>query len=128
MESGVTDRTRFTRAMDELQAAMKVIPADVLYEPYFTYIWTLAEGRFAEELKVKVKREAALREIARAFLDGAGMTVRGELARITGLSRVDAGRGNQMLVKESYAEQMDVGVYRLKNFEKKAADSEQFIE
>ncbi|MEW6210868.1 MAG: hypothetical protein AB1631_21060, partial [Acidobacteriota bacterium] len=63
MESGVTDRTRFTRAMDELQSAMKVIPADVLYEPYFTYIWTLAEGRFADELKVKVKREVALKEI-----------------------------------------------------------------
>ena len=126
MESGVADRTRFTRAMDELQAAMKVIPADVLYEPYFTYIWTLAESRFAEELKVKVKRDMALREVARAFLDGAGMTLRGELARITGLSRPDAGRGNQMLVKEGYSEQIDVGVYRLKEFEKQAAESAQW--
>ncbi len=119
-ESGVTDRTRFTRAMDELQSAMKVIPADVLYEPYFTYIWTLAEGRFAEDLKVKVKRDVALKEVARAFLDGAGMTLRGELARITGLSRPDAGRGNQLLVKEGHAEQLDVGVYRLKDFEARA--------
>lgn len=119
-ESGVTDRTRFTRAMDELQSAMKVIPADVLYEPYFTYIWTLAEGRFAEDLKVKVKRDVALKEVARAFLDGAGMTLRGELARITGLSRTDAGRGNQLLVKEGYTEQLDVGVYRLKDFEARA--------
>lgn len=119
-ESGVTDRPRFTRAMDELQSAMKVIPADVLYQPYFTYIWTLAEGRFAEDLKVKVKRDVALREVARAFLDGAGMTLRGELARITGLSRPDAGRGNQMLVKEGHAEQIDVGVYRLKDFEERA--------
>jgi hypothetical protein len=126
MESGIADRARFTRAMDELQAAMKVIPADVLYEPYFTYIWTLPEGRFAEELKVKVKRDVALKEIARAFLDGAGMTLRGELARITGLSRPDAGRGNQMLVKEGYTEQIDVGVYRLKDFEKKAVESAQW--
>ncbi len=118
-ESGVVDRPRFTRAMDELQSAMKVIPADVLYEPYFTYIWMLAEGRFAEDLKVKVKRDVALKEVARAFLDGAGMTLRGELARITGLSRTDAGRGNQMLVKEGYAEQLDVGIYRLKDFEER---------
>jgi hypothetical protein len=43
--SGVTDRARATRAIDELQRAMKVIPSDVLYEPFFTYIWTLAEGQ-----------------------------------------------------------------------------------
>src|ERR671926_87171 len=65
-ESGVSDRTRFTRAMDELQRAMKVIPGEVLYEPWFTYIWTLAEGRFQKELAMKVKREDALREVARA--------------------------------------------------------------
>jgi hypothetical protein len=114
-ESGVADRKRFNQALDELQRAMKVIPADVLYEPWFTYIWMLAEGRFAEELRRKVSRDEALREVARAFLDGAGMTVCGELARITGLSRPDAGRGNQLLVKEGYAERLGVGVYRLKN-------------
>jgi hypothetical protein len=116
MESGITDRTRFTRALDELQRALKVIPAEVVYEPWFTYIWTLAEGRFAEDLAVKVKREAALAEVARAFLNGAGLTVRGELARITGLSRPDAGKGNQALVKEGYAEQVATGVYRLRDF------------
>jgi hypothetical protein len=115
-ESGVTDRARFTRAMDELQRAMKVIPAEVLYEPWFTYIWMLPDGRFAEELAVKVKREAALTEVARAFLNGAGLTVRGELARITGLSRVEAGLGNQALVREGYAEQLATGVYRLRDF------------
>ncbi|MDT7602916.1 MAG: hypothetical protein QOF61_913, partial [Acidobacteriota bacterium] len=41
----IADRTRLTRALDELQRTMKVIPQDVLYEPWFTYIWTLAEGR-----------------------------------------------------------------------------------
>jgi hypothetical protein len=117
--AGVDDRARFTRAMDELQRTMKVMPAEVLYEPWFTYIWTLAEGRFAEELAVKVKREVALGEVARAFLNGAGLTVRGELARITGLSRPEAGRGNQSLVKEGYAEQVSTGVYRLSDFDER---------
>ncbi|HKP86903.1 MAG TPA: hypothetical protein VJZ26_12450 [Blastocatellia bacterium] len=120
-DSGVADRARFTRAIDELQKSMKVIPGEVLYEPWFTYIWMLAEGRYAEELSVKVKREVALREIARAFLDGAGMTLRGELARVTGLSRTDAGAGNQALVKEGYAERIAVGVYRLIDFEERKA-------
>jgi hypothetical protein len=119
VESGVNDRARFTRAMDELQRAMKVIPGEVLYEPWFTYIWTLAEGRFAKELQMKVKREAALAELARVFLNGAGMTVRGELARTFGLSRTDAGKGNHALVKEGYAERLGVGVYRLTDFQKR---------
>jgi hypothetical protein len=108
----IPDRARFTRAIDELQRAMKVIPGEVVYEPWFTYIWTLAEGRFGQELSEKVKRADALREIARAFLHGAGMTVRGELAKVTGLSRPDAGLGNQALVKEGYAERLAVGVYQ----------------
>jgi len=110
----ITDRARFTRALDELQRTMKVVPGDVLYEPWFTYIWTLAEGRFQQELSVKVRREDALREIARAFLNGAGMTVRGELAKATGLSRPDAGAGNRALVAEGYAERVEQGVYGLK--------------
>ena len=112
--SGVRERARFTRAMDELQRTLKVIPGEVVYEPWFTYIWTLAEGRFSQELSTKVKREDALREIARAFLDGAGLTVRGELAKVTGLSRPDAGLGNRALVKEGYAERVAEGVYQLK--------------
>jgi hypothetical protein len=110
--SGVRDRVRFGRAMDELQRAMKVIPGEVVYEPWFTYIWTVPEGRFSRELSVKVKRADALREIARVFLDGAGMTVRGELAKVTGLSRVEAGLGNRALVAEGYAERLAEGVYR----------------
>jgi hypothetical protein len=115
--SKLSDRARLTRALDELQRALKVIPQDVLYEPWFTYIWTLAESRFAEQLKQRVSRATALREIARAFLDGAGTTVRGELSRVTGLSRPEAGLGNRALVKEGYAERIADGVYRLADFE-----------
>jgi hypothetical protein len=60
-----------------------------------------------------MKREEALREVARAFLKGAGMTLRGELAKVTGLSRPDAGLGNQALVAEGFAERVETGVYRL---------------
>ena len=40
-ESGVRDRTAFIRALDELQAAMIVVPSGVFYLPKLTYIWTL---------------------------------------------------------------------------------------
>jgi hypothetical protein len=112
-ESGVKDRHAFARAMDELQAAMVVVPSAVFYEPKFTYIWTLAVGRFPQALTRRVSRETALREIARCFLAGAGMTVPGELARVTGLSRPEAGRGNRALVAEGYAAMLAPGFYRL---------------
>ena len=67
-ESGVTDRPTFTAALDELQAAMLVVPSEVYYQPKFTYIWTLAVGRFPDELRQRVRRDVALREIARCFL------------------------------------------------------------
>lgn len=114
-DSGVTDRAKFTRAIDELQRAMKVIPSEVLYAPTFTYIWSLAEGRFPQELSAKVTRNKALTEIARAYLQGAGMTLLGELSRVTGLSRPDAGRGNHALVDEGFAERVSTGVYRLRD-------------
>ena len=63
-------------------------------------------------MKEKVKREVALREIARAYLAGAGMTFRGELARVTGLSRAEAGRGNRALVAEGAARMLAPGVYQ----------------
>ena len=112
-ESGVRTRAAFTRALDELQAAMIVIPSAVYYQPKFTYVWSLGIGRFPDALARRMKREDALREIARGFLSGAGMTVRGELARVTGLSRADAGLGNRALVAEGYATMLARGVYRL---------------
>lgn len=112
-DSGVKDRHAFGRAMDELQAAMLVVPSAVFYQPKFTYIWTLAVGRFPQALTRRVSRNAALREIARCFLAGAGMTIPGELARVTGLSRPDAGLGNRALVAEGCAIMTARGVYWL---------------
>lgn len=116
VESRVTDRARFTRSIDELQRAMKVIPSEVLYEPKFTYIWSLAEGRFPQELSIKINRRNALSEVARNYLQGAGVTALGELSKVTGLSRPEAGLGNHSLVDEGYASRLAVGVYQLKGF------------
>jgi hypothetical protein len=110
--SGLSDRSAFNKALDELQKLFKVIPGEIVYVPKFTYIWTLAEARFPEELATTVGREDALREIARAYLSGAGMTLRGELARVTGLSNPDAGIGNWALVDEGFALRIAPGVYR----------------
>jgi hypothetical protein len=112
-ESGVKDRTAFTKALDELQSAMFVVPSQVIYQPKFTYIWTLGVGRFPDALLRPLNPETALREIARCFLSGAGLTIPGELARVTGLPRPDAGRGNRALVAEGYAVTPARGVYRL---------------
>ena len=70
---------------------MLVIPEGVYYEPKFTYIWTLGISRFPDALTKRVKRDAAVKEIARCFLSNAGLTIPGELARVTGLSRPEAG-------------------------------------
>jgi hypothetical protein len=112
-DSGLKDRTTFIRALDELQAAMLVVPSGVVYEPGFTYLWTLAIGRFPDELRRRVRRDEALREIARCFLSSARMTVPGELARVTGLSRPDAGLGNRALVAEGFARSPARGIYVL---------------
>jgi hypothetical protein len=112
-ESGVKNRYAFTKALDELQAAMIVVPSAVFYQPKFTYTWTLSVGRFSDALLRRVSRDTALREIARCFLTGAGMTIPGELARVTGLSRPEAGRGNRALVAEGFAEMLAPGLYRL---------------
>jgi hypothetical protein len=57
--------------------------------------------------------------VARAFLDGAGLTLRGELAKVTGLSRPDAGLGNRALVAEGYAVRLSEGVYQLADLERR---------
>ena len=114
-DAGIKDRSAFTRALDELQAGMLVMPSEVYYKPKFTYIWTLGVGRFPDELRRRVRRDVALREIARSFLANAGMTIPGELARVTGLSRADAGLGNRALVADGFATSPSRGVYVLAN-------------
>ena len=111
--AGIKERAQFDKAMAQLQKAMKIIPIEVLYEPTFTYIWSIPEARFPDELKLKPSREESLREVARAYLAGAGMTERGELARVTGLKSPDAGLGNWALVDEGFAERLGPGIYRL---------------
>jgi hypothetical protein len=112
-ESGIKDRKACTQAIDELQAAMIVVPAEVVYQPKFTYIWTLAEARFPDQLSQKIDRQTAIKEIARCFLLGAGMTVPGELARVTGIPRPEAGLGNRALVAEGVATTPSTGTYVL---------------
>ncbi|MEQ1730422.1 MAG: hypothetical protein ABL982_18810 [Vicinamibacterales bacterium] len=112
-DAGIADRVRFTKALDELQAAMLVVPSEVLYSPKFTYIWTLGVGRFPDELRKRVTRTAAVREIARCFLTTAGTTLPGELARVIGLPRWEAGLGNRALVSEGFATSPERGVYAL---------------
>ena len=113
IDSGVKDRAAFTRALDELQAAMLVIPEGVYYEPKFTYVWTLGISRFPDALTKRVKRDVAVKEIARCFLSNAGLTIPGELARVSGLSRPEAGLGNRALVKEGFATMLAPGWYQL---------------
>jgi hypothetical protein len=115
-EAGITTRPRFNKALDKLQRTMKVVPQEVLYVPKFTYIWTLAETRFPKELKIKMRREDAVRELARVYLEMCGMTLLGDLSRTFGFQRWESGRANHELVDEGFAERLATGVYRLKKF------------
>jgi hypothetical protein len=113
-EAKIDNRQKLTKALDELQRAMKVVPSEVLYTPKFTYIWTLAEARFPKETAKKFSREEAVKEIARAFLQMCEMTALGEFARAVGITRKEAGKANHALVKEGFAERLAVGIYRVK--------------
>jgi hypothetical protein len=114
-EAGITTRPRFTKALDKLQRTMKVVPQEVVYVPRFTYIWTLAETRFPEQLSLKIPRDEAVRELARAYLTMCGMTLLGDLARAFGFTRGEAGRANHELVDEGFAERLATGVYKISN-------------
>ncbi len=112
-ECGFKDKKDLTSAIDELQRRMKVVPQEVLYVPKFTYVWTLAEARFPEEIKIKMPRDEAVRELARSFLYLNGMTLLGDLSRQFGFYRWESGRANHQLVDERYAERLATGVYKL---------------
>jgi hypothetical protein len=112
-ETGIREKSDLTKAIDELQRKMKVVPQEVLYIPKFTYIWTLAEARFPKELVKKVTRETAVRELARCYLQMCGMTLLGDLSRTFGFPRWEAGKANHQLVDEKFAERLATGVYKL---------------
>ncbi len=78
-ETGITTRPRLNKALDKLQRAMKVIPQEVLYQPRFTYIWTLAEARFPKEMAKKISRQEAIKKLAENFLQIAGTTLSANL-------------------------------------------------
>jgi len=107
------DRPTLTRAIDELQKKMKVIPQEVVYIPKFTYIWTLAEARFPNEMAVRLPRDEAVRELARCYLQMCGMTLLGDMSRAFGFYRWESGRANHQLVDERFAERLATGVYKL---------------
>ena len=111
-ETKIADRAALTKALDELQKCLKVIPQQVLYQPKFTYIWTLSEARFPAELSQKLSRPDAVKELARAFLDICGITLLGDFARAFGFTRKEAGAANHILVNEGAAVRLATGVYR----------------
>ncbi|CAN5311507.1 hypothetical protein BH20ACI2_BH20ACI2_07210 [soil metagenome] len=113
-ECGFKDKKDLTKAMDELQRRMKVVPQEVVYFPKFTYIWTLAEARFPDEFSVKIPRDEAVRELARTYLKMCGMTQLGDLSRSFGFYRWESGRANHQLVDEGFAERLATGVYRVR--------------
>jgi hypothetical protein len=110
----ISERKNLTKALDELQKHLKIVPQEVLYQPKFTYIWTLAEARFPKELSKKISREDSVREIARAYLEMCGMTLRGDLSKAFGFQRWESGKANHQLVDEDFAERLATGVYRIK--------------
>lgn len=112
-ECGFKDREALSKALDELQAKMKVVPQEAVYSPKFTYLWTLSEARFPDEFKVKMSREDAVLELARAYLTICGMTLDNEFAGKFGLNRSEAGIANKRLVEEGFADQIDTGIHRL---------------
>ena len=112
-ECGFANKSDLTKALDELQKRMKVVPQEVCYVPKFTYIWTLVEARFPGEFKVKMSREDAVRELARAFLSVNGLTLLGDLSRQFGFYRWESGLANHELVDAGYATRLSTGIYKL---------------
>ena len=112
-ECGFKDKKDLTDAMDELQRRMRVVPQEVVYVPKFTYIWTLAEARFPDELAIKMPRDEAVLELARAYLQMSGMTLVGELSGKFGFPRWESGKANHQLVNEGFATRLATGVYKV---------------
>ncbi len=113
-DTKIDERKKLTKALDDLQRCLKVVPYEVSYKPKFTYLWTLAEERFPDELSSRIERETAVHELAKVFLQMCGMTLKGEFSRAIGITRKEAGLANHKLVDEGFAERIEVGVYKIK--------------
>lgn len=114
IECGFADKKDLTKAIEELQRRMKVVPQEVVYVPKFTYIWTIAEARFPDEIEIKMPREEAVYQLAKCYMSAFGTTQKGELASKFSLSRKEAGEANHRLVDEGFAERIETGVYTIK--------------
>ncbi len=112
-ECGFKDKKDLTKAIEELQKRMKVMPQEVVYVPKFTYIWTVPEARYPKEMSVKMTREKAIIGLARCYLTAFGTTQKGELAGKFKLSRKEAGAANHQLVAQGFAERIETGVYSI---------------
>lgn len=116
LDAKIEDRKILTKSMEELQRAMKVIPYDVVYKPKFTYLWTLAEARFPEQLNRRVRPKTAMIEIARAYLSTYGYTGKGQFSKNMGFGRKESGLAFHALVDEGFAKRLGEGEYKLANF------------
>ncbi|MEZ5308379.1 MAG: hypothetical protein R2684_14635 [Pyrinomonadaceae bacterium] len=112
-DAKIEDRKSFTKSLENLQRMMKVIPYEVLYQPKFTYLWTLPEARFPDEYSGKMSRDNGLYKIAEAYLQAYGMTLRGEFSRSIGFQRKEAGAAFHRLVDDGKAVRVSEGVYCL---------------
>jgi hypothetical protein len=64
-----------------------------------------------------MKRETAVRELARCYLVMCGMTLLGDLSREFGFYRWESGKANHELVDEGFATRLATGVYKLAELE-----------
>jgi hypothetical protein len=112
-DAKIADRISLTKAIEELQKVMKVIAYDVVYKPKFSYLWTLAEARFPEELSTRISKRRALVEISRAYLISYGMTLKADFSRALGFGRKESGAAFQTLVDEGFAVRLGQGIYIL---------------
>ena len=113
----IENRAALTKALDELQKCLKVVPQEVLYQPKFTYIWTLSEARFPKELAQKIAPPDALDQLALAYLEMCGLTLLGDFARAFGFTRKEAGAANHRLVKAGAARRLATGIYQATSLE-----------
>ena len=110
-DSGISDRTLFTLALDELQAAMIVVPTDVIYEPKFTYLGASLRNDFPGALAKDQPRDRSSGN--RAMLPRQSRTDGSRRTRACDRSVPSGCRsGNRALVKEGYAEMIAPGTYR----------------